>query len=602
MPRRTKLELTWIGKENRPRLEPRILLDEPEHAHHAATRKPGDHFDNLLIHGDNLLALKALEAEYTGKVKCVYIDPPFNTGEAFEYYDDGVEHSVWLSLMRNRLEILYNLLSKEGTLFAHIDDNELAYLVVLIDEIFGRENRISIITFKQSSVSGPKSQNPGVVSTSSYVLYYCKDKSSWNPGRARVPRDRDTRYNHYITNFEKPYQEWEFITLREVIGDQLGMNSRSLPANLGRMAGASLGLSNENQVKLGNSIVDKLMNDLVLSNPERVIQPASVKPKDVNAEARDALMKSIQDPDKFYRSERKGLDDYYFKNGKQILFYSNKTENINGANVTVQSASTIWDDLLSNNLHKEGGVSFPKGKKPEGLLERLLTIATDPGDLVLDSFAGSGTTGAVAHKMGRRWIMVELGEHAYTHIVPRMKKVVDGADAGGVTESTGWTGGGGFRVARLAPSLLRRDDWGEWVINPDYHPEALAEALCKHEGFRYEPSETAYWMHGRSTETDFLYVTTQTLTADRLRSLSESVGSERTLLVLCSAWRGDPERYPNLTLKKIPSAVLDRCEWGRDDYSLTIADLPEAAPGEDTAADEPAEPGEGTPLFSGVEP
>jgi adenine-specific DNA-methyltransferase len=216
--------------------------------------------------------------------------------------------------------------------------------------------------------------------------------------------------------------------------------------------------------------------------------------------------------------------------------------------------------------------------KPEGLLKRILELGSKPGDWVLDSFAGSGTTGAVAHKMGRRWIMVELGAHCHTHIIPRLKKVIDGEDPGGITEAVGWKGGGGFRYFRLAPSLLEKDKWGNWVINKSYHPAMLAEAVCKLEGFVYQPSETIYWQHGLSTERDFIYVTTQHLTHSQLEQLSDEVGANRTLLVMCSAFRSKSDRFPNLTIKKIPKTVLSRCEWGHDDYSLQVENLPKAPP------------------------
>jgi adenine-specific DNA-methyltransferase len=217
--------------------------------------------------------------------------------------------------------------------------------------------------------------------------------------------------------------------------------------------------------------------------------------------------------------------------------------------------------------------------KPERLLQRILHIATNPGDLVLDSFAGSGTTGAVAHKLGRRWLMIEQGEHCHTHIIPRLRKVIDGQDPGGVTDTTGWKGGGGFRYFRVAPSLMEQDRFGNWVISGKFEPAMLAEAVCKLEGFRYEPSDSVYWMHGRSMENDFIYVTRQTLGRDDLARLSDEVGEKRTLLVMCGAWRGrDLSAFPNLTVKKIPQAVLSRCEWGKDDYSLAVAALPEAEP------------------------
>lgn len=231
--------------------------------------------------------------------------------------------------------------------------------------------------------------------------------------------------------------------------------------------------------------------------------------------------------------------------------------------------------------------------KPERLAHRIIQIASDPGDWVLDSFAGSGTTGAVAHKLGRRWIMVELGEHCHTLILPRMKKVIDGADPGGVTETSEWKGGGGFRYHRLAPSLLERDTWGNWVISKQYNAAMLAEAVCKHEGFRYEPSPTTYWQHGRSTETDFIYVTTQTLTREQIEQISHEVGDKRTLLICCGAFRIKADAFPNLTIKKIPNAVLHRCEWGRDDYSLAVSQLEESEPSETTSTTAASKNGNG---------
>ena len=210
-------------------------------------------------------------------------------------------------------------------------------------------------------------------------------------------------------------------------------------------------------------------------------------------------------------------------------------------------------------------------------MEIVLKHFSNPGDLVLDSFAGSGTTGAVAHKMGRRWIMIELGDHCHTHIIPRLQKVIDGTDPGGITQAVDWQGGGGFRYYKLAPSLLKKDKWGNWVINPDYHAEMLAEALCKLEGFTYAPSDTLYWQQGYSTERDFIYITTQNLSHDQLAQLSDEVGTDRSLLVLCMAFRGRPD-FPNLTIKKIPKHVLTRCEWDHDDYSLKVENLPQAPP------------------------
>jgi adenine-specific DNA-methyltransferase len=535
------------------------LLEDPGKSYHAKHRiTDNDVFDNRLIFGDNLLALKALEQEFADRVKCVYIDPPFNTQQAFEHYDDGLEHSIWLGLIRDRLEIAKKLLTQEGTLFVHIDDNELGYLIVLLDEVMGRSNRVSIITFKQGSATGHKSINPGVVNTSNFVVIYAKNKVLWKPNRIFTARgERDKRYGQFIENYEEPFPEWRFITLTQAFAASLQLPERGIKKVLGI----------DYEERLAQFVAD---------NATRVIQLARPDYNAVSGAARIMIDASRSNPDQVMRLKREGFSDMCFVGGQRILFYSDKLKFIDGQYVAGEPLTSIWDDVLSNNLHNEGGVEFPKGKKPEALIKRCFDLATEPGDLILDSFAGSGTTGAVAHKMGRRWIMVELGEHCHTHIIPRLKKVIDGEDPGGITKAVNWKGGGGFRYYRLAPSLLEKDKWGNWVINKTYNAAMLAEALCKLEGFTYGPSDSVYWQHGRSTERDFIYVTTASLTHEQLQQLSDEVGPDRSLLVLCTAFRARADRYSNLTVKKIPRAVLARCEWGHDDYSLRVENLPKA--------------------------
>jgi len=555
---KTKLELTWIGKDKRPKLEPRILLENPGLSYHAKHRvSDNDQFDNKLIFGDNLLALKALEQEYAGKVKCIYIDPPFNTQQAFEHYDDGLEHSLWLTLLRDRIEVLYKLLSDDGTFVVHIDDNELGYLIVLMDEIFGRKNRTYIATFKQSSVSGPKSINPGLVSTTSFILIYAKNRSMWMPNKIYVKTLRDSRYSKYIVNIQDDFSEWRFLPLLEAFALAKGISKNDLKK--------SFGTNFESEIE-----------KFVLSDPSRVIRTARVAEKDVAASAKEMLKMSNINKTTVYKASREGSSDIYFFNGEQLIFYASKAKKIDDGVVTAQALSTLWDDLLSNNLHKEGGVAFPNGKKPEALIKRIIELATNEGEIVLDSFGGSGTTAATAHKMKRKWITVELGEHCHTHIIPRMRRVIDGDDQDGISKATNWQGGGGFRYYSLAPSLLEQDRWGNWVVNKNYNPAMLAEALCKLEGFSYAPSDAQWWNHGYSSEQDFIYVTTQNLSHQQLEELSEEVGGDRSLLVCCAAFRGKADQFANLTLKKIPKMVLSRCEWAHDDCSLNVANLPMA--------------------------
>jgi adenine-specific DNA-methyltransferase len=525
MANKQRLELTWIGKENRPRLEPRILLEDPEKSYHAKQRvTENDIFDNRLIFGDNLLALKALEQEFAGKVKCVFIDPPYNTGSAFTHYDDGIEHSIWLSLMRDRLELIRRLLSDGGSLWITIDDNEAHYLKVLADEIFGRDCFVASVIWEKAD--SPRNSARQFSTDHDYVLVYSK-APDWLPRRLPRTEEADSIYSN-PDNDERgpwlpgdPYANKPYSKGRYTIEGPTGRKFSPPPGRFWRVSEQKLrDLNSDGRIWWGPT-----------------------------GDARPSI--------KRYLSEVSDL-----------------------------VVRTLWTkkDVGSNRTSKnEMRALFPGDEsfttpKPEALIERVLRTSTEPNDLVLDSFAGSGTTGAVAHKMGRRWIMVELGEHCHTHIIPRMKKVIDGEDKGGVTETVEWNGGGGFRYFHIAPSLLEKDRFGNLVISKQYNAAMLTEAMCKVMGFTYAPSDELYWQQGRSTENDFLFVTTQTLTREQLAKLSDEVGENRSLLICCAAFRGKADAFPNLTIKKIPSAVLAKCEWGHDDYSLNVANLPKAAP------------------------
>lgn len=532
-----KLELTWIGKEKRPNLEPRILLEEPEKSYHAKHRVTDqDNFYNRLIFGDNLLALKALEHELSGNVKCVFIDPPYNTGSAFTHYDDGLEHSIWLGLMRDRLEIIKRLLADDGSLWITIDDNEAHYLKVLCDEVFGRANFVANCLWQK--VYSERMDARGFSVSHDHLLVYQKS-DRFAP--RQLPKDQNaTQFGFFDEKISKYYRR---RSLRKEGSESLRQDRPSMWYAIPAPDGTE-------------------------------IWP--IKPDGTEGRWR---WKKENVPSNINQLEFIRKDDRWEIYVKQYLEESPS-----------RPPATFWPSEEVGHNHEaklevrafnnEDVFSTPK---PERLLKRVLEIATREGDLVLDSFAGSGTTGAVAHKMRRNWIMVELGDHCHTHIVPRLKKVIDGEDNGGVTESVGWEGGGGFRYYRLAPSLIVNDRWGNPVINPEYNAAMLAEALTKLEGFVYQPSETHWWQHGRSSERDFIYVTTQNLSVQQLRALSEEVGVDQTLLVCCSAFRGVTasaavESWPNLTLKKIPKMVLARCEWDHDDYSLNVANLPMAKP------------------------
>lgn len=552
MEKKQKLELTWIGKDKRPRLEPRVLVEDVEKSHHATTRRKDgkDIFDNMLIHGDNLLALKALEQEFTGKVKCVYIDPPFNTGAAFENYDDGLEHSIWLGLMRERIQMLHNLLADSGSFFIHLDDNEVDYCKVILDEIFERRNFVNRITVEARAPSAFSTVNPGVFKATEYILWYAKDKSRFEDRSARVKRDPDYAYNKWIDNPQDDCEKWIFSSLADAFNSQVKLRSTN-----------------------PRTILDKF-NDFIIANADRICRFASISDSGAGQRILEIKRRSLENPSKmFFMRRDDGLNDVYVIGGQQLIFYSKNVNEIDGEKLATRLLTNIWTDIAWEGIATEGGVTFRKGKKHERLLRRVIDLATNPGDLVLDSFLGSGTTAAVAHKMGRRWIGVELGDHCYTHCKVRLDKVIDGEDPGGITKAVGWKGGGGYRFFELAPTLITKDKWGQEVINKDYNPTMLAEAVCKLEGYTYAPSETEYFIHGHSTEKSFIYVTTNFIRKAELDDISEQVGGKRSLLICCKGFdRG--ASCANVRLKKIPEAVLKKCEWGHDDYSLNVANLP----------------------------
>lgn len=404
-----KLELTWIGKDVRPKLEPRILLEDPAKSYHAPERvTANDLFDNRLVFGDNLLALKALEAEFTGQVKCIYIDPPYNTGSAFEHYDDGVEHSLWLSLMRDRLELLRKLLRKDGSIWVSIDDSEMPYLRVLLDEVFGRSSFIaSNIWQKRYS----RENREAIGDVHEYVIVYAVDANQFKATRNRIPVDEKSAAVYKNPNND-PKGRWRGIPMTAQGFRPNQMYPITTPGGVVHRPpeGRCWSTTEENYKQL-------LAEGRIWFGVKGDGQPNVIR----------------------YLTEVEGMVPWTWWPHDECGHTDEAKKEIHGLFGKVDAFDT---------------------PKPERLMKRIIEIATNPGDLVLDSFAGSGTTGAVAHKMGRRWIMVEVNPHCQTHIVPRLKKVIDGQDPGGVTESTGWKGGGGFRYFRIAPSLLEKDTFG----------------------------------------------------------------------------------------------------------------------------------------------
>lgn len=572
MTRKQKLELTWIGKDNRTKLEPRILLEDATKSFHAPHKvTENDLFDNRLIFGDNLLALRALEQEFSGKIKCIYIDPPYNTGNAFENYDDGLEHSIWLSLMRDRLALLHKLLSEDGFFCCQIDDGEGAYLKVLLDEIFGRSNHLTTFYMQVRYGNKTLAEDNDYQKVIEQCFIYAKNRKESKPIK--------NTESYKVEKFE-----WEIVEL--AAGEEL---------NLG---GKKVHVFKPNQYEI------RKVKPHLSALKETWATGSLVRQSGSSGEFLDKYLASRKDVDglsclyKVHGIGEDGIGYRYMTGPKKDTankgkFYSGiplKTlAEIKNGNSDKEKPIENFYDLAGSfgNCRLEGGVDFRGGKKPEKLLELILKHFSSAGDWVLDSFGGSGTTAAVAHKMKRRWITVELRDQAYTHILPRLTRIVNGDDQTGISEEVSWKGGGGFRYYYLAPSLLQKDKWDNWIISDEYNAAMLSEAMCKLMGFTYEPNPEHYWIQGHSSETDFIYVTTSVLTHDQLKVISEEVGKNRTLLICCKAFKANQDVFENLTIRKIPAAVLVKCEWGKDDYSLNVANL--------QLIPEPENKGNGTP-------
>lgn len=534
MEHRGKLELTWVGKYDDKVIEPRILVEDIEKSY-------GDpHSENMLIHGDNLLALKALEQDFSGMVKCIYIDPPFNTGSAFEHYDDGVEHSIWLDLMWRRLRILHSLLSEDGCIFINLDDNESAYAKIILDEIFGRSNYLNEIIVTTNKAFGYKSTSGSLFKQANHILFYAKDRQYFllNKESMFIEKEYDTQYKWVFQNMEQEEKMWVWKNIKDVVAEKLGFNS-----------------AREARRELEESF-DQEIATYAIENADRVFRTASVTGGAL-LKRRQTINSSKNNKKIIYRHPGDDMD-YMFIGGERVIFYKERLKEIDGLFLPGELLTDIWTDISIEGLANEGGVNFPKGKKPEKLIKRCLEIGSLPGDLVLDSFLGSGTTAAVAHKMGRKYIGIELGEQANTHCLKRLVSVVEG-DQSGISKSVNWKGGGGFKFYELAESMLvRNSKLPIYQINPNYTYEMLCEAICKIEGFRYQPSGT---YHGHSSEKRFIHVTMEFVNAAYIRSVSSTLGDDQSLLIYGTKIQSDLRLPNNIEIKRIPKDLLTKCDY-----------------------------------------
>ncbi|MCW5592599.1 MAG: site-specific DNA-methyltransferase [Burkholderiales bacterium] len=413
-------ELHWLGDGEAKREARRVpyrLLTPVEQVGDPAAQ-------NLLIQGDNLEALKALLPFYAGRVKCIFIDPPYNTRSAFEHYDDNLEHSQWLSMMYPRLELLRELLAEGGSIWMTLDDNEVHYLKVICDEVLGRRNFIANMIWEKRK---SRENRRAFSFNHDHLLVYGKDKEAFEAKRNPLPLSAEV-LSRYTNPDKDPRGPWQSVSANAQAGHATPNQFYKMPLPSGRM-------------------IDPPKGRCWLYTWERMKQEIAAGniwfgPTGDNAPRIKKFLGSGED---------KGL-----------------------------TPETIWtaDEVGTNDQAKKDLISLLPdipvfdNPKPESLIQRVLEIASSPGELVLDSFLGSGTTAAVAHKMGRRYIGIEMGEHAVTHCLPRLKKVIEG-ELGGVSEAVSWTGGGGVRFMRLGEPVFREDG----CINPAVRFDTLASYL-----------------------------------------------------------------------------------------------------------------------------
>lgn len=545
-----KLELTWYGKDKEPVLEPRILLEDKSKSFSSESKisltDSKKTFGNMLIHGDNLLALKSLQKDFFGRVKCIYIDPPYNTGAIFEHYDDNLEHSTWLSLMYPRLKLLSNLLSEDGLFFCQIDDNEQAYLKILCDEIFGRSNFISTICVKMSTVSGVKTSHreKTIVKEKEMILVYSKNSEKVKIKPQYVPTNEWDKEFQYInlTNGSIDPTDWTVSLLKDAL------LARGIPLDPS----------------------SKEFTKFVFENKNNIWRRAFI---------RNDFKKISQDnPNKIFQNESEGKKHFYYR-GREMFFLASKYHDCLTENGLINCQSNlladIWLDINTGKLFNEGGIEFRNSKKPEFLISRILDMSTNEGDLVLDSFLGSGTTAAVAQKMNRHWIGIEMGEQINTLCIPRLKNVISGKDKGGVTLAFNYEGGGGYKFYELAPTLVVNDAFGEPIINKKYNADMLASAVALHEGFTYSPDKEHFWKQSKASENCYLFVTTMHIDSSLLDKIANDMTKVEFLIIACKTFDEECSKlYKNIVIKKIPEMLLGKCEFGKDDYSLNIINPP----------------------------
>ncbi|MGB4415326.1 MAG: site-specific DNA-methyltransferase [Paludibacter sp.] len=392
--------------------------------------------DNLIIKGNNLLALHTLKKEFAGKVKLIYIDPPYNTGGDGFNYNDTFTESTWLTFMHNRLKAAHSLLDNSGVLLVQINDHNQTYLKILLDEVFKKENFINIISIRTKSPSGFKTVNLGLFETAEYILMYGKSKNDFKYNPQYVDSGYDENYTGFITNINEDPNNWTIDDIRKIICREEGIDPDATHHPYSKV-----------KEKIGEGLYIQKISDFALKNANSVFRLTAIG-DDAGKETLDAKKKSKKNPDKVFVVTREQNDSRYILNGQEITFYSKKIKEIDGKKTPTTILTNIWSDIAYEGIASEGGVTLKKGKKPEKLLRRIIEMTTNENDLVLDYHMGSGTTCAVAHKLKRQYIGLEQLDYGENDSVNRLKNVINGEQSG-ISKAVNWQGGGSFVYLEL---------------------------------------------------------------------------------------------------------------------------------------------------------
>lgn len=540
----SKKEYLWVDKKDPRVSEPRILLERERYGDKDS--------ENLLIKGDNLLALKALLQDHQNTIKLVYIDPPFNTGQAFEHYDDGLEHSIWLTMMRDRLDLLKKLLKPEGVIWVHVDDSESHYCRALMDEVFGRKNYLAQVAYERSGSAGIGQGGRFLVNTHELILAYAKDITRFSGSKqalAQLPLEKKVmvRYKHVLED------EGKKTLIREFLSKSNGEKVKIYRHSNYKLTSISLKDFTNRESEILEQYLQNFSKIFRTTNPQK---ENSFQHELISG--MDKQLYSVEYTPSRGKNQGKWVTNYY--NNREIFAWLKDSASIIDGKIVKQNKMTdFWQhgEIPKADLANEGAVDFRRGKKPETLIKRIIDLSTSENDWVLDSFAGSGTTGAVAHKMGRKWIMAEIGDHAETHIIPRLKRVISGEDQSGISKEVGWKGGSGFKYFELGDSLfVADDDLRLTVLNPKLYNGALIRAVLKVEGFKLLHPDNG--LHGISGRT-IAHVTEQYLNQEYIEALMREVGDAADYLIVYAKTISSKIKLPeNVEIRKIPDVLLKK--------------------------------------------